>query len=139
MEPRKTCDYNHLILYAKGHYKRTDLLADLKLIVAERCALDPEHVSNNDVWQVVSSALIEHASKRQMEEYLGRLFQKGIWDYNRESVISFAHDDDCPIRRALGMVTGILAHLPVLDKDGNVILELGQPDPKVLPLKEKDK
>ena len=136
---QEPCDYNHLILYAKGWYKRTDLLEDLKRIVAERCALDFKHVSTNDVWQVVSGAFLEHARKHDIESFLGKLFEKGIYDDKLGEPLQFGSDDNCPIRRALGLALSVLNRLRVLDEEGNAILVLGEPDPKVLPLKEKTK
>ena len=44
----KNCD-SHVILYAKNHYERGDLITDLKRIYSLRNAIDPEHISKSDI------------------------------------------------------------------------------------------
>ena len=57
----KTCDYNHLLLYAKNHYERSgDVVQDVKAIVAERCMLYIKDTSEEDVWQVCSHSLLTY-------------------------------------------------------------------------------
>ena len=130
--PKDTCDYNHLLLYAKNHYQRGVLMDDLKKIVAERCGMFVEHISPDDVWQNVLMCLLKYANQREIEYFLGRLFQHGVYDDFDQ--LSFGYDTNCPIIRALRMALGMLSTLKVMNKDGTPIMELGEPDPKILPL-----
>lgn len=42
-------DKRHLYLYAKGHYKTTDTINDLKKIIAKITMIHPEHISIKDI------------------------------------------------------------------------------------------
>ncbi len=129
----KTCDYNHLLLYAKNHYERSgDVVQDVKAIVAERCLVDIKHTSDEDVWHVCSHALLEY-SHQHVDQFFNELFKPlhGEEDYHVAKWFSY----NCPLSRAINLVLIQLAHIAVLDDDGNKILELGDPDPAILPLR----
>jgi len=125
----KECDYNHLILYAKGHYERTDRLEDVRKIMAHRTG--NETVSDEDVWHCAVHALEEHCP-----DGLGRVMTdlfKPEWkkDY---PMLWFA--PQCSLSQALYHVLLELMKLKVSDGDGNTVIELGYPDPDVLPMSE---
>lgn len=146
----KVCDYNHLILYAKGHYERGNLLEDMRKIVAERCALLEEHVSTSDIWHICAAALMKHCDKHVQERVFTALFEPRV-----EETLGFASGPKtvpsivCPLERAVRNVLSELCHLVVrelkleagakpmserVDSDYEIMLELGRPDPNVLPL-----
>ena len=45
----KMNDVRHLYLYAKGHYQRTDITKDLKVIVGKLTMMYPEHVDIGNI------------------------------------------------------------------------------------------
>lgn len=47
----------HIYLYAKGHYAKTDVVKDLRIILGKRCAISPEYISNSDILLTLSQIL----------------------------------------------------------------------------------
>jgi len=118
----------HFYLYAKGHYQKTDLIEDLKKVFAKRSAVPLECCQPRDV----AIALLELAWKHiaesgnpeyQFIEFISRLSPVDIFGQERWSggdgfwkVLL----NDC---------------LPVLRNTKVAGLDLGEADPKVLPLR----
>lgn len=132
----EVCDYNHLILYAKGWYKETNVLDDVRAIVAQRCALDLEHVSARDAWECVVRAFYLHSRPGDVSRILLDLFKP--WPGEKNFTRSF-WSDTCDVSGAIRRALSTLAQLRVTDSIGETILELGEPDPAVLPLKNEVK
>lgn len=67
----KTCDFNHLILYAKGWYKKTDFLDDVRKILAHRS----EVIYKNGWFSIRShgSASHKYAAKRSLAEFMATI------------------------------------------------------------------
>jgi hypothetical protein len=122
----KTCDYNHLLLYAKKHYKVTDIVQDIKKILCERSAL--QTMSDRDVWECLISALEKFCGKDGLRDVL-----KMLWD----NKIPFS--SNCSFIHAVEMVLVILSLVTVKDAKGNWLPDtyLGEPDPAILPLKQE--
>ena len=117
-------DYRHVWLYAKGHYERDDCLEDLKIIIAERCLLYPEHVSTEEVFNVLLTITQEHMQKHLYVPMLLEVF--GL----RKLFPNKPHEMEDGIRLLLSNISTI----SVRDK-GEILIDLGKPDPKILPLK----
>jgi len=133
----KTCDYNHLLLYAKDHYEKGDVIEDVKTILAERCGLQSaKHVSDENMWHMVNHAFLKYCFT-DVERFMRELF-KPMPDEDGYNVFQF-FTDNCPLRRAVRLALLYLARVKVLNEDGARILELGRPDPNVLPLRNKEK
>lgn len=50
---------SQIVLYAKGHFeKRDDLVQDLRVLIAKRAGMLPEHISNPDMVRVLTDLLI---------------------------------------------------------------------------------
>ena len=125
----KVCDYNHLLLYAKNHYKRNkDVIADVKVILAHRCGLERGKVSDEDTWAMCCHALLTY-DHEHVDRFLGELF-KPMFDEHGQPFKWFSNT--CPLSRAVKLVLIHLSRVRVLDADGNRILELGDPDPAIL-------
>jgi len=131
---KDTCDFNHLILYAKGWYQWTNRVDDVRKILAHRCLIYPEHFSDSDVWQCSVHALETHCPGKTAN-ILADIFKPMPGESNPFTWFS----ELCPLPRALYYILCELSHLTVKDKDGNWILNLGDPDPAVLPVKEEGK
>jgi len=118
--------YRHFYLYAKLHYKRTNVITDLKAIVADYCGFYKEDASTNDVIRMllkITSHHINNSDKflRFMDELVSRInFPFKIYDSPIEYII-----DEC---------LSILQGIKVIDIQG----ELGTADKNILPLKIKE-
>ncbi len=131
----KTCDYNHLILYAKSKYEEGDVIEDVKRILCARTG--NERCSDKDMWMMVTRALFRYApSRRNLEQFVQQLFRPE-WDEPDMQFVWFT--DNVPLRRAVRKVLAILRDIRVFDDDGDDVLGLGKPDPNILPLKNKGK
>lgn len=133
---KETCDFNHLILYAKNWYDRSDsVLEDVRKIMAHRCGMYPEHMSDHDVWQCCAMALTMHVEPRHVERFLAEMFKPRFEEKN-----SFAWiEPNCPLERAIKNVLMLLQELRVNNDKGEEILKLGEPDAAVLPFTQREK
>ena len=69
--PPKPVDYNHLILYAKGHYRRGDVIEDVKRILMARTWND--NCSDGDMWSMCASFLLKYTpSEHRTDEFAVR-------------------------------------------------------------------
>lgn len=125
-------DYNHLILYAKHWYKRSDLMTDLKIILGERCAIEPEHMTENTVWELCVDALSKYLPASRFSRFVLGLFTSR-WD---EGSPFMTFTNNCPLERAIKNILGELAALKVRNSDKEILLDLGEPDSSILPLQE---
>lgn len=145
----KELDFDrHFYLYAKGHYKATevsvhtlgevdekpicrrkDAIQDLKILMGKRCGYAPEDATVGDVLSVLLSVAYPHIIKlpeNMLKEFLVDLNSNNAWKYGAESSDSYAV-------RLCHKLLSILALTKVCD----IPFELGEPDPSVLLLKEK--
>lgn len=132
-------EYAHLYLYAKNHYRRTDMIMDLRRIVAHRAGCRVEHVDEHAVATVVSEAVMEHLLLRfprpEDRRYLTRalaalLVSAGVTPnrWLRQGAPESALQGVC--RSCLEYLCGA----SVLTDGGERLLTLGAADPEVLPL-----
>jgi len=124
MEP---CDYNHLILYAKGWYEQGDRVEDVRRILAIRAMPHPKP-EDADVWLCVVNALEKYCPEK-MARIMTELF-KPIPKLGKPFRFN---SSPCSLNRALYYALTELAHLTVNDDEGNATLELGGPDEDILP------
>jgi hypothetical protein len=92
----KTNCNTHIYLYAKGHYKRNDVIEDLRILVAERCGQYNEcskegRVSKNDVCIVLTHIIRPYVIKNShylFDELLNDISPENSWKVgyrNRQS------------------------------------------------------
>lgn len=112
----------HFYLYAKDHYKKGDMEKDLLKILGYYCNADPERLTIFDV----NRKLLELAHKHI--EYEHHFFQFMKW------LINGTTDSKGNIH--YGITESCLSVLS-LTKITDVQFKFGEPDPEVLPLKEK--
>jgi len=129
----KVCDYNHLILYAKGWYERQNVVEDVRKILAARYLLKLKYMRDRDVWACVVRALEKHCPQ-SMGRVMSKLFESAFGE--EPHPLCPESTDVCPLSRAIGYVLTELSILPVKDNAGKSIIDLGDPDPNVLPLKK---
>jgi len=128
-------DYRHIILYAKGHYKRTDPMADLKQILSHRNGVSVEYLRNADVVRTLLSVLQDHLKtfgSYTFPNFILRLAPDAVWQsgYPKDTVYDYA--------TAIVYTTiSFLCQLSVRDMETmRYTLRIGSPDPAVLPLKD---
>lgn len=115
----------HIFLYAKGWYERKDIMQDLKIIVAERCGLDPKYISDLDVLRVIIGVVYPYInSANKFSYFLLECFK----DFTKPSF--FSKETNIP-----KVTKELLRHLTtvrVVDNKGKKLLDLGEPDYKLL-------
>lgn len=128
----------HLFLYAKGHYLRSaqGVLEDLKYVVAATCGLPAASVTEEDIYQVcintVTSYCAEYQPERAVERLRRLLIEVGKEHFYND--VTFTKNRS-PRLAIIQECLSFLAHVGVLDHEGNEMISLGKPDPDVLPLK----
>ena len=56
-------DFRHVILYCKGHYKKTDLFYDLQIILGNLYESSPDSVEHNQVLRVLTGLVYDTTSR----------------------------------------------------------------------------
>lgn len=116
----------HFYLYAKMHYQRTSTMKDLKKILCKYTGLSK--VSDKDVFSFVFDLAKLHMKPYQWSEAIEHtffpmfMFKKGTTAKSR----------------FLDKMISVLSLTKVVDNKGNKVLNLGKPDPDILPLRKKD-
>jgi len=125
----------HIYLYAKGHYKHTDTIKDLQQIFSARNGIDSEYIRTKDMARVLLSIVYPHIeSKHQFIEFILALHPNEFWKCWLESPKQ--HDF---FEAVIGKCMSILAMTTVFDiESGKTIMNLGEPDPTILPLKREE-
>lgn len=112
-------DWRHIILYAKGHYRKTATIKDLQSIIGRLCGINPEDVGLADILHVVTDLFVKHTSDNQKKDFFSRLFM---------------FDEKVDVKIVIKRMLSYLSVVPVI-VDGIEKLHLGDADPEVLPLR----
>ena len=124
----EVCDFNHLLLYAKSWYVRSDNeFEDVRKIMAHRAGMEPKFISDGTLWGLMIHAFLMYAEPRDIERFMQDMFKGSLCGF----------DPSCSLDRAVGIVVGMLSVVKCKEKDGIVLLNLGEPDPAVLPLTQE--
>jgi len=116
---------SHVALYAKNHYLRSEnQFQDLRKIIATGTAMDLECVRDWDVFTIVFNLCFELTEAERMRGELLDIFKRAWLFPQRQMSLQTLTVD----------LLGLISIVPVLDADQNQILEIGIPDPEVLPL-----
>jgi hypothetical protein len=124
---------SHVYLYAKNWYKcNEDIFVDLKKIYAIRNGMDVEYISNRNIVSCLLALVTPHImrSSRMFMEFISDIDPKNVWRVNyepkKEYDFEYAVAHKCLSVLALTKVEDI--------QDG-----LDEPDPKILPLRKKER
>lgn len=120
-------DWRHIWLYAKGHYKRGDLMKDLKVLIGHHAALMPEHVSDEDILIVLCENAIPYLTTEGNVDYRMRKFF--------EDLIFATHHENRPLTVAdiAQKLLSVLSIVRVMDDEGRAVINLGEADYELLP------
>jgi hypothetical protein len=119
--------WNHVILYSKGWYKRTDTIEDLKTLISKLCGIDREYESLKDIAYVVTEVFIRVHTKDQIERFFNDVIFSNVYfneSFSREYII----------KRMIGWI----GCMQVMEKDGEHIINIGEPDYTLLPPKDDE-
>lgn len=134
---------SHIILYAKYHYKRTDVVEDLKRIYSHRNAIDVRYLSTADIASMLFSLYMNLVTDPSfsmgiilsMENFINDLrpdqcWRTGyIWKDNSEG-----YDIDLAI---IYSCLSLLMNIQVKDTEKDkVLIPLDEPDFSILPKNE---
>lgn len=133
-------NYRHIYLYAKGHYAQGNEILDLRVILAKRSNMQPNQIGRRDIFQVVLNAVMESIAAGCHEyryDIMMRNLLEDIWSRGDRLFSSGRPEDisDAVIKSMLStlMMCRVFSH------DGVRLIELGEPDPEILPLKHHPK
>jgi hypothetical protein len=134
----------HLYLYAKHWYKRGDVISDLKKIVGSICETDAKVVDLQDILYWLEKEAYYHLGNeetglRNFMAFLTNIHPLNCW------IIGYRHKDepfvinhpDNPYDLNIAIIHKCLSILS-LTKVVDIPFELGNPDPSVLPMVEKN-
>lgn len=122
------------ILYAKGHYKtRTvdgTVWGDLKRIQSEWSGIGEEHISTNDIITSLIILTEEVVPKISLLNFLIDITPEHFWEFSTEQEYSL-------YLAIVYKCLSLIRFIRVIDKNGNNIIELGEANPKILPLSKQ--
>ncbi len=118
--------HRHIILYAKGHYKkRKSQISDLKVLLSDCSGIPLRYVTSNDVLFVLVGLTYPAIKDSGNSDAAFMRFCTNILEERSDDVRTRI------IRSCLRIL-----HLMKVKKDGLLVINLGKPDPEILPLKE---
>lgn len=129
-------EYRHFYLYAKHHYKHSDdIIEDLKHILGQYVGSDIKYLHATDIANKLLEITGPHIreSQHHLEAFISDIFHQA--DLYRGKLFG----PQMPVETVdlIRAMLSILEFTCVYDDQKKVILELGEPDPKVLPIAEK--
>lgn len=119
----------HVIRYAKGHYQASDnVMDDLRKVYAVRNRVDPEHIQDKDILEMVASLMYEltinDMNKFWFSQIVSALFIP---------IGDLFHTSTTDMRTIVARLLQLIKNVVVTEGDREV-LPLDPPDPNILPL-----
>jgi len=111
-------EWRHLLLYAKNHYRKTETIFDLKQILSHETGINLENVKLREVYEILAGLFVKYATGDQRKDFFVRLFSE---------------KDSVKIGDVILQFLAALSVQKVRDGD-RVLIDIGEPDPSVLPL-----
>lgn len=135
--------HSHIYLYAKGHYERGDVVEDLKIIIGQICATDPEFLSKNDVCHYLTKIAFLHMNElfidplTSFRDFIFDLDPKNCWKVGYR--VKVYKESKEPYDFETAVICKCLSVIQMADvRRGNkILIELDEPDPNLLPLHKK--
>jgi hypothetical protein len=118
---------SNVYLYAKGWYKTTNVISDLKIIYGRRNGMDAEHISIGNILDCITVLAWKHMSKHDycLREFIGDISPNAFKrTFYREEVYDF---NKAVIEKCLSIIS--------LTKITDIPEGLDEPDPSILPLR----
>ncbi len=133
----------HLILYSKGHYKKTnDILSDLKQLMTNRAALPENYIRDTDVYTFVSECFVDSCTKRDVQTLLRCFYSKpwglGVGQATLEEMVSHMIGMMACIQIYESVYPWYSNYLPKSRRENTrklvELVKLEEPDPRYLPI-----
>jgi hypothetical protein len=119
-------EHRHFYLYAKGHYKEDNIITDIAKLQADYCGLidyKPAELFAYGVFHLIEIVIPHMKKEVHAKTIFNNLLDDNLWR------IGAKVEDSMHIKYAKASLS-LLAFLKVSEIDG----ELGEPNPKILPL-----
>lgn len=125
-------NHRHFYLYAKGHYKTTETLTDLKVIQGHWAGIDPEHLTKRDVAHMLLEIARPHIIKNELSfrDFVKYLDPAYLWSF--PAFVKEVGENYDYQGAIIHCCLSFLQGARVDEIDG----ELGEPDPQILPISE---
>ena len=123
---------SHIYLYAKGYYRKGDLIKDLKRIFGKKNTIDPEHITDNDIICSLLKIVWPYIRDQyHFMDFIHVLHPLSYWKLDSGSYT--------PEKAVIYKCLSILRNVRV--EYGHIaFIEIDDPDPDILPLtKHTDK
>ena len=122
--------FRHLYLYAKGRYVTSDdVLDDLYTLLSNETMIDVEDMGIGDVFAILAQVCYPHLTNYN--------FGKLIFGINELTAEYIMSKGTTSVKdRTIESMLSIVRQVPVLDDKKNAIMNLGEADPNILPLKD---
>ena len=122
--------HRNFYLYAKGHYKRTETLMDLKAIQGEWGGIDPECLMKRDVAQLLLEIARSHIIKNELSfrDFVKYIDPAYLWSF--PAFVKEVGDNYDYQSAIIHCCLSFLQLAKVNEIDG----ALGKPNPQILPI-----
>jgi hypothetical protein len=112
-----------VILYSKNWFERTELLNDLRVFVSNEYRLTVEYTYDYSIYYFITGLWFKLFDQEKAKMLIRELFRSRT-NINYKDIIETMMSD--------------FANLGVYDKEGNEMLELGEPDYSLLPKRKEE-
>lgn len=125
-------NHRHFYLYAKGHYKTTETLTDLKVIQGHWSGVDPKYLMKRDVAHLMITIAYPHATKTEFafREFMKYLDPNYMWAF--PASVKEVRENYDYMTAVIHSCISVLQLTTVDEIDS----DLGDPDPQILPISE---
>lgn len=122
--------YRHIVLYAKGYYKKENTIDDLKIIIAKISESSLiENALLSDIYKMVAETYIQIARLNNLRHCLINIFDlRYLYSRRDPNKIS--------VEEMINYLLGQIAKVCMQNEDESLIFDIGKPDYDILP---KDK
>lgn len=129
----KHTPFRHYFLYAKGHYKTTDMVEDLLKIQIDYIGCGPEaNIAKEDIIRVTTRAVESlKGNHLPLEKYV-----ENLCFYGKRYVGCFNYEPLGLQEAIIATNLGIMRHASIDEIEGGREYILGEPDENLLPLSE---
>lgn len=118
-------EHRHFYLYAKGWYKKTNIIEDLKILVSNYSGIDNNYISEEDIINILSNMIDYHINYSNPSKLISKILEiKRYSSLNKEEL---------SINELL--ILSMLSILTFLNVS-EIPIDLGSPDSNILSLRE---
>jgi|AntAceMinimDraft_18_1070375.scaffolds.fasta_scaffold161098_2 hypothetical protein len=126
---------SHIFLYAKHHYKATDTIEDLKKIISVRSMIPVEYINKENILSVLSTIAYPYINKEWgFQNFMEDILPQNAWKTGGSIEREKNQDFELNIIRKL---LSVISLITVNGENGNILIELDEPDSSILPLRDK--